>query len=240
MPFKKEKPLPEDLAELNISDTMGDYLGELYRLSHNDTWISTTALAERLGVSGPATVRMVHRLQKFELVEHLPYNGVRLTDLGRKAALMNIRRHRLVERFLVDVLQFGWHEVHDEADVLQKGINQKLEDRIDSLMGHPQTCPHGDPIPTREGYMPLLNDRPLTVVPMGKRGVVSRVKERHPDKLRYMSEIGLIPGAEFEVLSRAPFNGPLRLKLGRNEQVIGYEFAAAIWVRCDEVAPVEG
>ena len=124
-------------SNTQISDTMSDYLGELYRLGHGRLWVSTTALADRLRVSGPATIRMVHRLNKQKLVEHQPYRGVRLTEMGSKLALLNIRRHRLVERFLVDVLQFGWHEVHDEADVLQKGINQVLEDRIDALMGFP-------------------------------------------------------------------------------------------------------
>jgi DtxR family transcriptional regulator, Mn-dependent transcriptional regulator len=156
-----------------------------------------------------------------------------LTRAGNKAALLGIRRHRLVERFLVDVLKFGWHEVHDEADELQKGITQRLEDRMDALMGHPASCPHGDPIPTREGIMPELNDIPLTVIPPGAKGQISRVKTREPEKLQYLAEIGLVPGAPFELINRAPFNGPLRLKIGRDqqhEQVIGVELAAALWV----------
>jgi DtxR family Mn-dependent transcriptional regulator len=175
---------------------------------------------------------MVRRLHQGGLVDHLPYRGVRLTPSGRKAALLGIRRHRLVERFLVQVLKFGWHEVHDEADELQKGITQILEDRIDELMGHPATCPHGDPIPSRDGIMPELNDIPLTVVPPGAKGRISRVKTREPEKLQYLAEIGLVPGAPFELVNRAPFNGPLRLKIGsdRPEQVIGVELAAALWV----------
>lgn len=219
-------PIPED----KISDAMGDYLGEIYRLGHGEVWVSTTALAERLNVSGPAAVRMVRRLHDGGLVDHLPYRGVRLTPTGKRAALMQIRRHRLVERFLVDVLKFGWHEVHEEADALQKGITQRLEDRIDELMHHPTTCPHGDPIPTREGVMPELNDKPLTVIPPGAKGKISRIKTREPEKLQYLAEIGLVPGVPFELVNRAPFNGPLRLKIGQHEQVIGAELAAAIWV----------
>lgn len=221
-------PIPDE----DISATMRDYLAEIYRLGQGGVWVSTTALAERLNVSGPAAVRMVRRLHQGGLVDHLPYRGVRLTLAGNKAALLGIRRHRLVERFLVDVLKFGWHEVHDEADELQKGITQRLEDRIDTLMGHPTSCPHGDPIPTREGTMPELNDKPLTVIPPGAKGQISRVKTREPEKLQYLAEIGLVPGTPFELLNRAPFNGPLRLKIGRqpHEQVIGVELAAALWV----------
>lgn len=226
---KQEFPIPED----QISDTMRDYLGEIYRLGQGEAWVSTTALAEELNVSGPASVRMVRRMHKIGLVDHLPYKGIKLTPYGKKVALLNIRRHRLVERFLVDVLKFGWHEAHDQADDLQKGINQVLEDRMDELMDHPQTCPHGDPIPSREGVMAELHDMPLTVIPPGRKGKITRVRTREPKKLQYLQEIGLTPGADFELVNRAPFNGPLRLRLQNNhEQVIGNELAAALWVAC--------
>ena len=219
-------PVPDN----KISDAMRDYLAEIYRLSQGELWVSTTALAERLNVSGPATVRMVRRLHNVGLVDHLPYKGVRLTPPGKKVALRHIRRHRLVERFLVDVLKFGWEEVHDEADELHKGITQRLEDRIDELMGHPTTCPHGDPIPSPTGEITEIHDKPLTVVPPGSKGKITRVKTREPEKLKYLAEIGLVPGTGFELLNRAPFNGPLRLKIGRNEPIIGAELAAALWV----------
>ena len=221
-------PIPDD----QISDAMRDYLGEIYRLGQGQAWVSTTSLAEQLNVSGPASVRMVRRMHKAGLVDHLPYKGVKLTPYGKKVALLNIRRHRLVERFLMDVMNFGWHEVHDHADHLQKGIDQVLEDRIDELMGHPETCPHGDPIPTREGEMHEFGDKPLTVVPPGQQGKITRVRTREADKLRYLKEIGLVPGAHFEMINRAPFNGPLRLRLTSREQVIGNELAAALWVLC--------
>jgi DtxR family Mn-dependent transcriptional regulator len=219
--------------DIDVSPAMRDYLAEIYRIGLGKTWVSTSALAEQLHVSSPATVRMIGRLKRKGLVDHQPYQGVLLTQLGRQYAMMGIRRHRLVERFLVDVLEFGWHEAHDEADVLDKGINQTLEDRIDELMGHPTTCPHGEPIPSREGVMPELHDRPLTVVATGTKGKISRIRTREADKLVYLAEIGLTPQTRFELMSRAPFNGPLRVKLGGQEQVVGSELAAAIWVTCD-------
>ncbi len=221
-------PIPDE----QISDAMRAYLGEIYRLGQGQGWVSTTALAEELGVSGPASVRMVRRMHKVGLVDHLPYKGIMLTPYGKKVALLNIRRHRLVERFLVDVLQFGWHEVHDEADNLQKGTSQIIEDRMDELMGHPTTCPHGDPIPTPNGEMPDLADIPLTVIPPGQKGEITRVRTRESRRLQYLAEIGLVPGTYFELVNRAPFNGPLRLRIGRREQVIGHELAAALWVSC--------
>jgi DtxR family Mn-dependent transcriptional regulator len=221
--------------DTKISGVMRDYLAEIYRIGYGKIWVSTTAIAEQLNVSSPATVRMIGRLRKRGLVKHLPYQGVFLTEKGQKEALLGIRRHRLVERFLVDVLEFGWDEAHDEADILDKGINQRLEDRIDVLMGHPTTCPHGEPIPTRDGVMPELNDRPLTVVPPGTHGKISRIRTREADKLKYLATIGLVPGAPFKLINRAPFKGPLRLKIDRQEQVIGTELAAAIWVECDGV-----
>jgi DtxR family Mn-dependent transcriptional regulator len=223
---KEAIPLPDH----KISDAMRDYLSEIYRLGQGEAWVSTSALAEKMEVSGPAAVRMVRRLHKGGLVDHLPYKGVNLTPPGKRVALLHIRRHRLVERFLVNVLKFDWDDVHEAADVLHRGIDQRLEDRIDDLMEHPATCPHGDPIPTRNGVMPEINDKPLNVVPSGTQGTVSRVKTHEPDKLRYLAEIGLIPGASFELINRAPFNGPFRLKVGRDEQIIGTELASALWV----------
>ena len=225
------------ISEDKISDTMRDYLGEIYRLGQGQAWVSTTALAEVLDVSGPASVRMARRLHEAGLVDHLPYKGIQLTPYGKKVALLNIRRHRLVERFLVDVLQFGWDEVHDKADQLQKGVNQAIEDRMDRLMDHPATCPHGDPIPTREGVMPELDDKPMNVIAPGRKGVITRVKTRESKKLQYLAEIGIVPGVAFELVNRAPFNGPLRLKIGRNEQVIGTELAAGLWVSVNNSTP---
>jgi DtxR family Mn-dependent transcriptional regulator len=218
------------VPDAKISDAMRDYLGEIYRLGQGEAWVSTTVLADSLSVSGPATVRMVRRLHEAELVEHLPYKGVILSERGKRVALLNIRRHRLVERFLVDVLKFPWYDVHDEADDLHRGITQKLEDRIDEIMGHPTVCPHGDPIPTRDGVMPELNDKPLNVTPPGTKGKISRVKTHDADKLKYLGDIGIVPGTAFELINRAPFNGPLRLRIGQHEQVIGSELAAALWV----------
>jgi len=223
--------MEESSSVLEITSTMRNYLADVYRLGQEASWVSTTNLAESLEVSPPAVVRMVKRLHSAGLLEHQPYQGVRLTPSGVRQALFGLRRHRLVERFLVDVLGFGWHEVHDESDTMQSSITQRIEDRMDEIMGYPTRCPHGEPIPSRDGVMPEIDDLPLTVVSPGDGGEVSRIKTHDPDKLLYLASLKLVPGASFQLISRQPFDGPLRLAIGdRGEQVIGSELAAAIWV----------
>lgn len=221
-------PIPE------ITPTMRNYLADIYRLGQGVSWVSITRLADTLNVSAPAAVRMAKRLSDVGLLEHQPYQGVSLTKNGQREALLGIRRHRLVERFLVDVLGFGWHEVHDESDVLQSGVTQKVEDRIDEILSHPTRCPHGEPIPTRDGVMPEIDDLPLNVIPPGARGLISRVKTHDPHKLQYLAELNLTPGTTYTLIGRQPFDGPMRLIIGsRAEQVIGRELAEAIWVTRD-------
>jgi DtxR family Mn-dependent transcriptional regulator len=221
----------KESTSLEITFAMRNYLADLYRLSQGASWVSTTTLAETLNVSPPAAARMIKRLNGLGLLEHQPYRGVKLTASGAREALLGIRRHRLVERFLVDTLGFGWHEVHDESDVLQSGVSQRIEDRIDEILGHPTRCPHGEPIPNRDGVMPKLDDLPLIVVSPGTQGQVSRIKTHDPEKLQYLASLHLVPGAPYTLVSRQPFNGPIRLIIGdRGEQVIGSELAAAIWV----------
>jgi DtxR family Mn-dependent transcriptional regulator len=218
-------------STLEITPTMRNYLADIYRLSQGESWVSTTTLAETLNVSPSAAVRMVKRLHGVGLLEHQPYQGVKLTASGIRHALLGIRRHRLVERFLVDVMGFGWHEVHDDAEAMQSGVGQKIEDRMDEIMGYPTRCPHGEPIPSRDGVMPQIDDLPLIVVSPGTSGHVSRIKTHDSAKLQYLAGLKLVPGAPYTLVSRQPFNGPLRLTIAeRGEQVIGSELAAAIWV----------
>lgn len=220
----------------NITQTMRNYLADIYRLSQEEAWVSTTTLAEALAVSPAAAVRMIKRLVSLGLLEHQPYQGVMLTPQGINQARQGIRRHRLLECCLVDMLGFGWHEVHDEAAAMQHGISQKIEDRIDEILGYPTRCPHGEPIPSRSGEMPVIDDLPLAGVPVGANGHISRIKTHDPGKLQYLANLKLVPGTPFTLVSRQPFNGPIRLTIdGRTEQVIGSELAATIWVTRNQV-----
>lgn len=214
------------------TDTMREYLAEAYRIAYYQNehhYVSTSALAEVLHVSAPAVTRMVQRLRDAGYLDHEPYRGIRLTAEGEHEALITIRKHRLVERFLVDVMGFGWHEVHDYADDFGNSVNDALIERMDVLAGHPRRCPHGEPIPTADGRMPRIVDYPLQDVEIGRDYTLSRANTHDAEKLRYLDTMGLKPGATLHVVDRAPFHGPIRITVHGHEHFIGHELAE--WLR---------
>jgi DtxR family Mn-dependent transcriptional regulator len=209
---------------------MREYLAEIYRLQEDQPTVSTTSLADRLNVSAPAVPRMLKRLKSAGFFKHIPYQGVGPTELGRVEALREIRRHRILEVFLVNIMEFTWDEAHEHADDLGQGLNDKLTERMFEMTGQPSRCPHGEPIPDAEGNLPELNDICIVNLSVGHKGEVSRVRTHEPEKLRYFSTLGLMPGAALEIVARAPFNGPIRLRVGREEDVLGMELAKSLWV----------
>ncbi len=212
------------------SVAMREYLAEIYRLQEDQPTVSTTSLADRLNVSAPAVPRMLKRLKSAGFVKHIPYQGVELTELGRTEALREIRRHRILEVFLVNIMEFTWDETHEHADDLGRGLNDKLTERMFEMTGRPSRCPHGEPIPDAEGNLPELNDICIVNLSVGHKGEVSRVRTHEPEKLKYFATLGLMPGAALEIVARAPFNGPIRLRVGREEDVLGMGLAKSLWV----------
>ncbi len=218
---------------MTATDSMQEYLAEAYRIAHyqpESPYVSTSALAEELHVSAPAVTRMVQRLKREGYLEHEPYRGVRLTPAGEREALANIRRHRLVERFLVDVMGFGWHEVHDDADDLGLVVSDVLVDKMDEMSGYPKRCPHGEPIPSADGEMPNIVDYPLSDVDVSSEYVISRVHTHDGHKLKYFSDLSLEPGKHFQLVTRAPFKGPLQLLVDGQTQFLGHELAGTLRV----------
>jgi DtxR family Mn-dependent transcriptional regulator len=219
------------------SAAMQEYLAEAYRLAYyqdGNPYISTSALAEVLNVSAPAVTRMVQRLKEAGYLEHEPYRGISLTEAGEREALMSIRRHRLVERFLTDVMHFGWHEVHDDADELGVVVSDLVVERMAAMAGHPKRCPHGEPIPSPDGVMPRVRDYPLNGAASGSDLVVSRVNSHDADKLQYLGSLCLKPGTHFTLVERAPFNGPLQLRVNGEIKMIGHELAGVLRVCSEE------
>jgi DtxR family Mn-dependent transcriptional regulator len=212
------------------SPAMREYLAEIYRLQEDSPTVSTTSLAERLGVSAPAIPRMLKRLKSAGYVKHIPYKGVELAELGREEALRELRRHRILEVFLVDVMGFSWDEVHEHADQLGKGLNDTIAERMAEMTGFPTRCPHGEPIPGEDGELPQVNDFCLINLAVGYKGTISRVRTNEPERLQYFASLGLVPEVTFEIVGRAPFNGPMRLRVGRDEIVLGVELVKALWV----------
>lgn len=209
---------------------MREYLAEIYRLQEDEPTVSTTSLADRLEVSAPAVPRMLKRLKSAGFVKHIPYQGVELTDLGREEALRELRRHRILEVFLVRVMNFTWDEAHEHADELGAGLNDIVVERMAEMTGNPTRCPHGEPIPNEFGQIKRPQDMGVMSAGVGFKGVISRVRTHEPEKLQYFAEQKLVPGQPFEVVGRAPFNGPMRLRLDREEVVIGAELARSLWV----------
>ena len=213
-----------------VTITMRRYAAEIYRLQEDRAFVGLSSLAGQINASPQAISRMIARLKEGGFLEHEPYRGVRLTQAGEKIALPAIRRHRLVEVFMVQVLGFGWDEVHDHADRFELGIDDPIEDRIFEVAGRPTRCPHGEPIPTKDGVMPLINDFSLVEMESGKSYLLSRVRIHDSDKLRYLGELGLFPGTCFKFLSQAPFNGPVHIRKGREDILLSHELAAGLFV----------
>jgi DtxR family Mn-dependent transcriptional regulator len=215
---------------MTVSPTMQRYAAEIYRLQQDHELVSLSLLGSHVDSSAQAISTMVKRLNKNGYLEHEPYRGVRLTPEGEKIAMPALRRHRLTEVFLVKVMNYDWASAHELSDVFEKGLNDELEDRAFELAGRPTRCPHGEPIPSKDGIMPEVRDEQLVNVPSGSDCVVSRVRTHDPDKLRYIAELGLVPGVPFHLLSCAPFQGPLRLQMDSHDHIIGYELSGSIWV----------
>lgn len=221
----------------DLSATMRDYLAEVYRLSEqseDQAYVSTSALADLLDVSAPAVNRMVTKLREMDLLFHEPYQGIRLTDSGRREALKYLRRHRICEAFLVNVMGFKWNEVHEEADRMSRALTDPLVERMLEMAGHPTACPHGELIPDEEGNLPDLHDVSLVAAELKTDLELTRVQTREPDRLEYLAALGLVPGAHLQLLNIAPFNGPIQLKLGKEFRIIGHNLAETVRVKLAE------
>jgi DtxR family Mn-dependent transcriptional regulator len=219
-----------------LSATMRGYLAEIYRLSDRegqpDGFVSTSALADLLDVSAPAVNRMVIKLRDLGLLQHEPYQGIRLTDAGRREALKQLRRHRIVEVFLTKVMGFGWHEIHEEADRISPALADLVVERMSEMAGKPTHCPHGEPIPSPEGEIPELHDILIPDAPQGVMLEITRVRTREPDRLEYMAALELMPGARLQIVHAAPFHGPIQLRLGDKEfRIVGHNLAEMIRVQ---------
>ncbi|MBI2939389.1 MAG: metal-dependent transcriptional regulator [Chloroflexi bacterium] len=213
------------------SQAAGDYLKVIYKLQSGEQRATTSAIAERLGVVPASVTNMVKQLSQMNLVEHTPYRGVELTPLGRKVALEVIRHHRLIELYLTEVLGFSWDKVDAEAERLEHVISEELEDRMADALGHPTHDPHGDPIPTKEGDIDTAIHDALADLEPGQSAVVQRVSDADPDLLRYLASLGLVPRATVEMLDKAPFGGPLTIRVGGTQHAVGRELASSIRVR---------
>lgn len=219
---------------MEFSAQIENYLKYIYLLQTRYNPVPTTKLAEKLGVSAAAVTSMIRKLVRLELLDHEPYKGAQLTAKGKAVALKVLRAHRLWELYLVEVLGIPWDQAHIEAERLEHALSDELADRLDEVLGHPTTDPHGHPIPARNGQLPPLFGVPLTELLPGERGIILRIRDDTPELLRYLGELGVYPGKSVVMQKVAPFNGPLYVRIEETDQVLGHEAAGHIVVQKDE------
>ncbi|MGH8905126.1 MAG: metal-dependent transcriptional regulator [Egibacteraceae bacterium] len=211
-----------------ITGAVEDYLKRIYALQAEEQAATTSKIATRLAVSAPSVSAMLRRLESEELVSRVPPRAVKLTAYGQEHALRVIRRHRLLEAFLVQVLGLRWDEVHDEAERLEHAVSDRLIARIDAMLGHPTHDPHGDPIPPERGPHDERWGDPLARAPAGARFHVERVSDQDSEALRHLATLGIRPGVTLEVEGRDPFGGPLWVLLDGRRHAVGPPLAAIV------------
>ena len=207
-----------------------DYLKAIYELERQGAPAETNAIAEILHIAPASVSGMVRRLADQGLITHERYRGARLTTSGRKAALKTLRRHRVIEAYLTSALGFSWDRVHDEAERLEHAASDELIDRMAAAIGEPETDPHGAPIPGRDGTLEERVTAPLAALQPGDTAKIARVSDKDADRLRYLAELGIVPGAAVQVIAREPFGGPIALMVGSASRTIGAELAEQIRV----------
>jgi DtxR family transcriptional regulator, Mn-dependent transcriptional regulator len=215
---------------MELSDAIQDYVKEIYKLEASGRRVSTSALAEQLGISAPSVTAMLKKLATLGLVKHERYRGARLTAKGERVALEVIRHHRLLEQYLSQTLGLPIDALHNEADRLEHALSEELEAHIDRTLGYPTRDPHGDPIPGPDLTLVVTDATPLSALEPGAEAVVSRVPDGDGELLRYLDSLKLTPGNRVEVRGSAPFEGPLTVRVGGEEHAISRELAAKIAV----------
>jgi DtxR family Mn-dependent transcriptional regulator len=225
------------------SRSIGDFLKAVYTLQigsgpsaddgDEEPRVSTNALAEYLNISAPSVTDMARRMEELELVDYRKYHGVRLSPDGEAIALHLIRRHRLIELYLVQELGYALHEVHDEAEVLEHSVSDRFITTIYEKLGRPTHDPHGDPIPTADGKVVRRNLTRLTEIPLDTVAIVRRYNTQNNDLIEHILERGFVLGAEVTVTARDPFDGPVTSQVNEETRVLGHNVATCIMVELE-------
>lgn len=213
-----------------LSRSIEDYIKAIYALEGEEEKASTKQIAQRLGVKMASVTGMIKHLASEGYVSHTPYYGVQMTERGRAVALGMIRRHRLIELFLSKTLGLSWDEVHNDAEVLEHVVSDRLIERMHEVLGFPEVDPHGSPIPRKDGSIPPPRGVRLDEMTPGQRGRIAEVDDRDPEFLRYLTSLKLKIGTLIRVRERAPFNGPITLSAAGRPVAIGHEAGARIRV----------
>ncbi|MGO4190924.1 metal-dependent transcriptional regulator [Arthrobacter sp. YAF17] len=224
------------------SSSIEDYVKVIYSFTEwQDKPITSTQLAQRLGVANSSVSEMVRKLKDQGLVDHQPYSAITLTADGVRLALSMVRRHRLIETFLVRELGYRWDEVHDEAELLEHAVSDTFIERMAAKLGNPVRDPHGDPIPAADGSVQMPAAHRMSDLDDGHTGLITRISDDNPELLRYLSAEKIALDADVEVLGRKPFGGALVVLIGsggtRREFDLAEEVASALWVHSETTHP---
>ena len=206
------------------------YLKTIYNLEWRTGSARTGDIAKILKITPGSVTNTLEVLEDKGLVAREPYKGVKLTQEGKKLALSVFRRHRLAERLLNDVLKLDWAESHEEACRLEHSISEQLANSIETTLGNPQTCPHGNPIPDEKGHMSPLKSEALSDLENGQNAVVTQIPDESTELLHYLSTLGMFPGVRIAVQEKAPFKGPMLVKVGENSYPLSLDVASGIFV----------
>ncbi|MGC0363598.1 DtxR family Mn-dependent transcriptional regulator [Rhodococcus sp. 27YEA15] len=216
-----------------LSSVAQDYLKVIWTVQEwSQERVSTKLLAEKMCVSASTVSEAIRKLSDQGLVDHARYGSIALTDTGRAAAVSMVRRHRLIETYLVQELGYGWDEVHDEAEILEHAVSDLMVARMDAKLGFPERDPHGDPIPGSDGSVPTPPARQLSDFANGERGRVARISDSDPEMLRYFDSVGISLDIEITVEERRDFAGIICVRLNDHPETIdlGSPVAQAIWL----------
>ncbi|UCC59047.1 MAG: metal-dependent transcriptional regulator [Candidatus Bathyarchaeum sp.] len=217
--------------EASISYQAEEYLEAIYRLEKKRGSAKTMELARKLEVVPGSVTNTIESLERRGLVIHEPYKGVKLTEKGRKLASNVLRKHRLAERLLTDILHLDWSEVHDAACKLEHALSPEILDPLENALGHPKTCPHGNPIPTKNGRLLEEKSKPLADLNSGENGVIVKIADEKPTTLKVLDSLGLIPGSYVKIEEKGSFNGPLNIHVNGQPHTVERELARYVHVK---------
>lgn len=214
-----------------VTAVIEEYLEAVYRLQEKSGAARTNELVKMLNVAPGTVTNTVERLEKEGYITHVPYKGVKLTGKGNKIAVQVLRRHRLTERLLTDILHVEWDKVHDAACKLEHGMTEDIIPPLERALKHPKTCPHGNPIPTNHGDVIEDKSQALTELNEKEQGIVMKITDENPDLLRYVETLGIVPGISVEVVEKAPFDGPITVKIDGAVHALGQTVASVVKVK---------
>lgn len=214
-----------------VSAIVEEYLEAIYKLQEKGGTAKTSDIVKMLQVAAGTVTNTVERLEKWGYVTHEPYRGVKLTDMGRRLALKVIRKHRLSERLLTDILHMKWDRVHEAACKLEHGITEEIIKPLEKVLKHPKTCPHGNPIPTKCGGIIEEESQSLSDLEEAEQGIIVKITEEESELLHYLENLGLVPGASVTILEKAPFNGPITIRVKTIVHAISPTVASVIQVK---------